>query len=80
MKLNSKIIDRAKQGGYEVGVNTDAEILLDHLFFQALGKAMGWEYQTGKKETDWWLHNWHSFIDHLASGGSVDEFFNNLIK
>ena len=27
-----------------------------------------------------WLENWHSFIDHIANGGDIDEFFNNLLK
>lgn len=34
----------------------------------------GWE-QTGD-----WKKEWHSLIDHLADGGNVDEFMNNLIK
>lgn len=27
-----------------------------------------------------WKQEWHSFIDHLASGGDIDFFFNNLLK
>lgn len=31
------------------------------------------------KEYDW-KHYWHLFIDHIAEGKDVDDFFNNLIK
>lgn len=58
------------------------KIFLDPLFWQALGKAMGWmesgsllEKQTGQKP---WLHHWHSFIDALAEGKTAEEFFKNL--
>lgn len=27
-----------------------------------------------------WLIEWHRFIDHIADGGDIDTFFNNLIK
>lgn len=75
------------------GNKTWGYVLLDPLFWQALGKAEGWGYigeQNGitvRVRTavnhitgEEWLHYWHSFIDHLASGGSADEFFNNLLK
>ena len=25
-----------------------------------------------------WLYQWHRFITHLSSGGSIDSFFNQL--
>lgn len=77
--------------------------LLDPLFWQFLGKSMGWpenrpEYLCpscrtigiGKtnhmsdcsikdRHTTWRI-NWHRFIDHLISGGNIDEFFEKLIK
>ncbi len=61
--------------------------LLDPLFWQSLGKSLGWEDEkncpvcwrkmviTG---TGWMCH-WHRFIDHLASGKDAEEFFNNLL-
>lgn len=27
-----------------------------------------------------WLYNWHRFIEHIANGGNVEEFFINLLK
>lgn len=57
--------------------------LLRPEFWQALGKGLGWEgsitYIDGKKREHWELQ-WHRFIDHLASGGDIDSFFNELIK
>lgn len=72
-------------------------LLLDPLFWQALGKADGWkdvyigqpkyvkgalygQSVTGNEVWQEWLYHWHRFIDHLAQGGDVDEFFNNLLK
>ena len=66
-------------------------ILLDPLFWQALGKAMGWEdgdsraYWTREDShkvvlLDRWQNEMHSFIDHLASNGNADDFFNELLK
>lgn len=65
------------------------DFLLDPLFWQALGKAMGW----GKKMsvsiasgggTAWhtkkWQAHWHDFIDHLAEGKDAESFFAELIK
>ena len=79
------------------------QILLDPLFWQCLGKSLGWrercidcwdrkdmtfksnEYDmcgAGSHNDDRkvWKFVWHSFIDHLAEGKDVEEFFNNLIK
>lgn len=59
--------------------------LLDPLFWQSLGKAMGWKekmYIEGKGERNVkeWLEYWHNFIDHLAEGKDADSFFNELLK
>jgi len=63
--------------------------LLDKYLWQALGKALGWKREgrdnnewhhnlsTGKP---WWLYRWHRFIDWIAEGKDVDEFFEQLIK
>ena len=68
------------------------EYCLDPLFWQALGKAMGWgmwkspEINASVIEEDYWegktlwFYHWHRFIDHLASGGSADDFFKDLLK
>jgi len=63
------------------------EIREDPLFWQALGKAMGWEQEVenefGEKELRGsrnWTIKWHRFIDHLAEGKDADSFFKELIK
>jgi len=48
-------------------------ILNDPLFWQCLGKALGWSIIH-------WSDIWHSLIDHLVEGKEIDEFFINLIK
>jgi len=97
-------------------IKATSDILLDPLFWQALGKQQGWgrDYfheDDGKTYWDFdyhcplcgaietntedgcpedcrydvaeiisWQYEWHNFIDHIAQGGNIDEFFNNLIK
>lgn len=56
------------------------DILISPLFWQALGKAMGWDEEydyENKREA--WIGYWHRFIDHLASGGDAESFFATLI-
>ena len=54
---------------------------LDPLFWKSLGKAMGWLDVTRVPKGHVcskcceWLDNWHRFINHLASGGEIEEFF-----
>lgn len=67
------------------------QVTSDPLFWQALGKALGWgmwkspEINASAIEEDYWGEStplwkwhWHCFIDHLASGKSADEFFNSF--
>lgn len=95
-----KAIQKAIEGGYVTGFRYDkladmdgimraGEILfLDPLFWQALGKSLGWnkrvtEYYSftdGKINNDVWRIEWHRFIDHLAEGKSINDFFNSLLK
>lgn len=73
----------------------DEEHLLDPEFWQCLGKALGFEPkkvpETGRiyltspygyaldKQVNWWEYTMHRFIDHLAEGKDVDEFFKDLL-
>jgi len=75
------------------------EIMLDPIFWQSLGKAMGWQecyYQYHYKFNEpypfnvksksmshqphylLWQYYWHSLIDHLADGGTIEEYFKKL--
>lgn len=103
-----KAIKKAKEVGYKdwtlsnVGIickNTH-EIILDPLFWKALGKQQGWdekyctsgcgcEYPNGsgahERDCVWagkneWKENMHSFIDHVAEGGLVETFFDDILK
>lgn len=65
-------------GSQCLGTIPTADILLDPLFWQALGKAMGWEFRSDHKEP--WKKEWHRFIDHLAEGKDVESFFKDLLK
>lgn len=61
-------------------------VVLDPLFWQALGKALGWEHPTVARSKDGfvmysgWLKYWHRFIDWLAEEKNPDDFFINLMK
>lgn len=73
-----------------------AVVLFDPLFWQALGKAGGWNdetkdlsefYKDGmgyildeNGEIPTWQYRWHQLIDHLAEGKDIDSFFNELLK
>lgn len=58
-----------------------AEFVTDRTFWQALGKALGWSdkdfYENNMVR---WFSEWHRFIDHLAEGKDVNEFFTNLLE
>lgn len=83
-----KAIKKAIEGGWKYEENSPTEnlykwkVVCDPLFWSSLGKAEGWDKEinegTGHFQ-DWGWH-WHRFIDHLANGGTVDDFFNNLLK
>lgn len=51
------------------------------LFWQSLGKAMGWHKGISpENEHLYWRAHWHSFIDHLADGGTPESFFESLTQ
>ena len=96
----SEVIKKAVEGGwYPRDIRTqythvfterghieveDYHIFLDPLFWQALGKSLGWKEGMGIYRepghfelTEWWSQ-WHNFIDHLACGKSAEEWFEKL--
>ena len=67
------------------------ETFLDPEFWQALGRALGWEnnvitvraVENGRptivtRAGHHWLYYWHRFIDHLAERKTPELFFDNL--
>ena len=86
----SEAIQKAVEDGYNVGPievdmvcdNKHAHYFQNPQFWQALGKAMGWNklapYELVNKNIPEWHYHWHKFIDHLAEGGDPTSFFNQL--
>lgn len=80
----------AIDGGSRTQLLSMGDIVIDPLFWQAVGKAEGWGitgycwgcgYDEGAtSDTPEWLVNWHHFIDKIASGGTAEEFFEELLK
>lgn len=60
-------------------IHYQQSLFLDPLFWQALGKGLGWTWE-GEHETGIpaWNRVWHSFIDHLAEGKDINSFFEEL--
>lgn len=65
--------------------NNKDRIFLDPLFWEALGKALGWtdEVPHTTNGYPWSVKGWqtyfHRFIDHLIEGKDAEEFFLRLI-
>jgi hypothetical protein len=88
-----KYIQKAISGGFdkmwEGTYGCQAEVFLDPEFWKCLGKAMGWKHKTTNDKITQhkdctrfcdWRREWHRFIDHLANGGSIEDFFKSLEK
>jgi hypothetical protein len=77
-------IRNPERAANNVWYSSEAFVMLDPLFWQALGKAMGWESKVficpGHKKEEMWFYHWHRFIDHLAEGKDADSFFKELLK
>lgn len=83
-------------GYYTTFFDKDSDILLDPLFWQALGEGLGWDDfvfdSDGTKATEYsyelsmngivkgWVYKQYDFIDHLAEGKDIESFFNELTK
>lgn len=97
-----KAIKKAIEGGFDAKnypLNLDEKymhdlnciILLDPLFWQALGEVEGWNHQSSyckhgnhkscrsRVSCHCFCHKWHSFIDHLAEGKDANSFFEQLL-
>jgi len=79
-KYGNKVFELASKNGYKPEKTSGKLMpsdLLDPTFFQALGKALGWN----EKGYDYlWVNTWHSFIDHLIAKKDPDDFFKTLIE
>ncbi len=64
------------------------EFFLDPLFWQSLGKGLGWEETVEVEIPDFplmpplkathWKVQWHHFVDAIAEGRSPEAFFREL--
>jgi hypothetical protein len=54
--------------------------LMNPLFWQALGCNQGWGVGDEECDENVWKDYWHRFIDHIADGGDIDEYFNQILK
>jgi hypothetical protein len=86
------VIEEAKAAGWfdrdyrEPQGNYSSALFLDPKFWQALGKARGWdegkitteEYSEVPADMWMWHFQWHRFIDHLAAGENAESFFAKL--
>lgn len=71
-----------------MGFDIKYDCVLDPLFWQSLGKAMGWnnlimdamtEDEVGKIiEPNEWKEKWHWFIEDLIRGKTIESFFEQL--
>lgn len=88
------VIELATKGGWSLDLSQvdhydevpcDKGFLLDPLFWQALGKSLGWREHGSSYDLDHfggkpqWEYEWHNFIDHLIAGGNPEEFFTRLL-
>lgn len=101
MTIPKKIIELAIEGGYDPSWNIQAvdefpelydRACLDPLFWQALGKKLGWgTYEEGWKDSsqgimiigEVWIRNAHNFYDLILVGGgdkSLDEFWEEMLS
>ena len=66
---------KASQSSARVGVQ---DMVLDPIFWFALGWALGWHEQQGGGYDQWWRDPWHRCVDFVAEGKTPDEFFETL--
>ena len=66
---------KESQSSARVGVQA---IVLDPIFWFALGWALGWHEQPWGGYDQWWRDPWHRFVDCVAAGKTPDDFFATL--
>ena len=80
-EYESNFICENKNGMSVNVMHPTASIFLDPSFWRSLGKEMGWEKEnviTNSVEYLEWKGHWHRFIDYLAEGKSIEDYFKEL--
>jgi len=101
--IPKKAIEKAQEGGWTnldkctFSLNSlmgnfsepiDEAIALDPTFWQALGKALGWDERTTDFDVDEfymtdvqeWEFNAHWFAHIVLTGGDTEAFWNDILK
>lgn len=94
--IPEKAIKLAADAGWDGAMSWPWQrIALDPSFFQALGKALGWDESDAQKYEMYkmsggagnmpvGIYMWHKnairFYDLILTGGSTDEFWDDLLK
>jgi len=78
----NETLQKAKDGGFPTKSTVFRyNYLLEPLFWQCLGKSLGWPEVDMRNPIDpAWLWRWHMLIDHLAEGKDIDDYFKGLEK
>lgn len=75
--IPKNVIEKAIEGGwanaYALDWDGHAEAIIDPLFWQSLGKALGW--MSGD-----WKGNAHQFFDLLLTSGDTSRFWKDLLE
>lgn len=91
MQIPKEVIKRAVAGGWQNQSNTPISLVtghteqwervaLDPTFWQALGKALGWEkLETNSAEWFEWSENAHRFYDLNLQGQDTTAFWESLL-
>ena len=83
MDAVQRAIREAKNAGWKP---TERSVFLDPQFWRALSRARGWDHDEracGAPPDVWtsrWSRRWHDFVDHLALGKSIEDYFERLEK
>lgn len=76
MEHTKQFIEDAIEGGWDLDRTgrDEARILLDPQAWQAVGRVRGWidGYTKSGVDCRGWLALWHTFIDALSEGDSID--------
>lgn len=77
------LFQREEQWGDLWDIQTRS-FLFDPLFWEALGKAEGWDkidaLDADIKTEPCWKMYWHRLIDVLSAGKTIDQFFDELYE
>lgn len=77
----NKAIGIACENRYKWTIDVTLEsILLDPDFWKALGVGLNWKEDNDSLRNTGWYLAMHDLIDHIADGGDINEYFEELCK